>query len=536
MKTPKIHKSPKNDLRDVHGLKMLMASPKGIKYPVIDLTDIDGVRRLTPQANKSLKYDLTGIVGGRVRVKTSSPSSSSKSLTDTNDVHVRGNTSLPPQSPEFGGHSSLAESTQKSPQRSIPQGSLPSVVTGIRTRHGITFTNKVPEADRSTKMNVDQKTVPMPKDIKRYNTRSMRSRKEPNLGILQAADISPRPHVRKPRHRKNEKTGSLEDLSPGRNLEISPGHIVTSVATRGVHFNILDSPSTPGDKVERGKNIATNVEVEPPSRNKKSAKSKGRIETEESPAQKDTDRLAVSFPPVKRRRGRSLTSATETSFSPTRRKQGAGVSADAEVSSLPKRKQGITAIAKMKSPVRSKRQQGNTASISVEELSPRKRRGGTANTGSEHSSSPKRHHVTVTEDNGDTADSAALTSRRRRGAAVTVVETLHLPVASDKQPEEIDSPSPPGKRKQQGTKPVDSSSSVSGRKLRGKKLSVVGEEEKVSSATRTRNKPRVTSSLVSKAKSPRAMSRRGGRKTEKKDVSPQLTTRRQTRAASRRKK
>ena len=29
---------------------------------------------------------------------------------------------------------------------------------------------------------------------------------------------------------------------------------------------------------------------------------------------------------------------------------------------------------------------------------------------------------------------------------------------------------------------------------------------------------------------------RGGRKTEKKDVSPQLTTRRQTRAASRRKK
>ena len=322
----------------------------------------------------------------------------------------------------------------------------------------------------------------------------MRSRKEPNLGILQAADISPRPHVKKPRPRKNEKKGSSEDLSPGRNLEISPGH-VTSVATRRVHLNIPNCPSTLGDKVTREKNIATNIEVEPPSRNRKSAKSKGRIEAEESAAQKDTDHLAVSFPSVRRRRGRQLTSASEISFSPTRRKQGNGVSADAEVSSLPKQKQSITATAKVKSPVRSKRQQGNTAKISVEELSPRKRRGGTANTGS-----PKRLHVTVTEDTGDTASSAALTSRRRRGAAVvTEVETLQLPVmkktrgklavrsavaptasampsedlfsASDKQPGEIDSPSPPGKRTRQRTKQVDSSSPVPARKLRGMMLS-----------------------------------------------------------------
>ena len=162
MKTPKIQKSPKNDLRDVLGVKRLMASPKGIKSPVTDLTDIDGVRRLTPQVKKSLKYDLTGVVGGKDRVKTSSPSSSSKGLTDANEVHVHGNTSLPPQSPEFGGHSSLAESTQ----RSIPQGSLPSVITGTRMRHGTTFINEVSESDRSMEVYVDQKTVPVPKDIK----------------------------------------------------------------------------------------------------------------------------------------------------------------------------------------------------------------------------------------------------------------------------------------------------------------------------------------------------------------------------------
>lgn len=264
---------------------------------------------------------------------------------------------------------------------------------------------------------------------------------------------------------------------PGRNLEISPAHIVKSVATRRVHWNIPDSPSTPEDKVTRKKNIATNVEMGPPSRNRKSAKSKGRIETEESAAQKDTDHLAVSFPSVRRRQ---LTSASEISFSPTR-KQGAGVSTHAEVSSLPKQKQG------------------NTAKVSVEELSPRKRRGGTANTRSEHSSAPKRLRVTMTEDTGDTASSAALTSRRRRGAAVvTDIETLQLPVtkktrgklavrfavaptasampsedllsASDKQPGEIDCPSPPGKRRR-GTKPVDSSSPVSARKLQGMKLS-----------------------------------------------------------------
>jgi hypothetical protein len=237
----------------------------------------------------------------------------------------------------------------------------------------------------------------------------MRSRKEPNLGILQAADTSPKSHVKKPRHRKNEKTGSTEHLSPRRNLEISPGHIVTSVTTSHVHFI---SPSTPGDKVIKGKNIATNVEVESPSRNRKTAKSKGSIKTEESAAQKDTDHLAVSFPSVRTRRGRQLTSASEISSS-TKRKRGARVSADAEVPSLPKQKQGITATAKVKSPVRSKRQQRNTAKVSVEELSPRrKRRRGTADTGSELSSPRKRRHATVTEPAGDTA-SAALTSRRK---------------------------------------------------------------------------------------------------------------------------
>jgi hypothetical protein len=327
----------------------------------------------------------------------------------------------------------------------------------------------------------------------------MRSRKEPNLGVLQAADVSPKSHVKKPRHRKNEKTEITEHVSPGRNLKISPGHIVTSVTTRHMHFSISGS-RTPRDKVTRGKNVATNVEVVSPSRNRKSAKSKGGIETEESAAQKDTDHLAVSFSSVRTRRGRQLTSTSETSSSTTR-KRGARVSADAEVSSLPKQKQGITTTAKVKSPVRSKRQQRNTAKVSVEELSPRKRRGGTANTGSELSSSPKRLHATVTEDTGDMAGSAALTHRRRRrgAAVVTEVEILQLPVtkktrgklavrstaaatssampsedlfsASDKQPEQIDSPSPPGKRRQRGTKPVEPSSPVPARKLRGTKSS-----------------------------------------------------------------
>jgi len=318
----------------------------------------------------------------------------------------------------------------------------------------------------------------------------MRSRKEPNLGILQAADVSPKSRVKKPRQRKNEKTGITEHVSPGRSLEISPGHIVTSVTPRHVHFDIPNSLSTPGDEVTRGNNIATSVEVVSPSRNRRTAKSKGSIKTEESAAQKDTDHLAVSFPSVRTRRGRQLTSASEISSSPTTRKRGARVSADAEVSSLPKEKQGITATA----PVRSKRQQNNTANVSVEELSPRKRRGGTANTGS-----PKRL-ATLTEDTGDMASSAALTSRRRRGAAVvTEVEILQLPVTkktrgklavrsttaatasdmpsedlfstSDKQPREIDSPSPPGKRRQRGTKPVEPSSPLPARKLRGTKLS-----------------------------------------------------------------
>jgi hypothetical protein len=183
----------------------------------------------------------------------------------------------------------------------------------------------------------------------------MRSRKEPNLGPLQVTDISPKLRVKKPRQKKNEKKGSTEGLSPGRSLEISPGHIVTSVATKQVHWNIPNS-STPKDKFMRGKSIA----------NKKTAKSKGNIETEESAAQKDTVHLADSFPSLRKMRSRQLPSAAEITLSPTRRKHGTGVSADAEVPSLPTQKQG------------------NTAEVIMEELPSKKRRG--ANT----VSSPKR--------------------------------------------------------------------------------------------------------------------------------------------------
>ena len=169
MMTSKSPKSPKNDLRDVCGVKRFMASPKGIKSVVLtDLTDSHGVRRLmtTPQVKKSPKSDLAD-VGEKDLMKTSSPSSSSKGLTDTNDVHVHEKISLPPQGSEFGGRTLRAESTQKSPLRSIPQVLVPSVVTGTRrTRHGTKFFNKVPKEDVSTEMCFDQKTVSMPKDVK----------------------------------------------------------------------------------------------------------------------------------------------------------------------------------------------------------------------------------------------------------------------------------------------------------------------------------------------------------------------------------
>jgi hypothetical protein len=221
--------------------------------------------------------------------------------------------------------------------------------------------------------------------------------------------------------------------------------------------------------------------------------------TEESSAQKDIHDLSVSFPSVRKTRGRQLNSATEMSVSPTRRKQRTGVNADVEVSPLLKQKRGI--IAKVESPLPSKRQQGDTAKVSVDKSSPpRKRRGGTVNIGSEHSSSPKRLRVTVTEDTGDTVTNAALTSRRRREAAVVAgVEILHSAVtkkargklavgspvartgstmpsedlfsASDKQSATEQSPSPPSKRRKQGTKPVEPPSPVPGRKLQGIKLS-----------------------------------------------------------------
>jgi hypothetical protein len=222
--------------------------------------------------------------------------------------------------------------------------------------------------------------------------------------------------------------------------------------------------------------------------------------TEESSTQEDINDLSVSFRSVRKTRGRQLTSAGEISLSPTRRKQGTGVITDVEVSPLLKKKRGITATAEVESPLPSKRQQGNTAKISLDESTPpRKRRGGTVN-GSEHPSSPKRLHVTVTEDTGDTVTAAALTSRRRRGAAVvTDIEILQSPVtkktrgklavrsavaptadtvpnedlfsASDKQPATEESLSPPGKRRKRGTKPVEPLSPVPARKLRGIKLS-----------------------------------------------------------------
>ena len=174
MTTPKSPKSPKNDLSDVRGVRKLMTTPKSPKSPKNDLRDIHGVKRLmkTPRIQKSPKNDLRDVHG--VKSLMASPKGMKSPVNDLTVTDVRKLTpqvkKLPPQSPEFGGHSSLAESTQKS-----PQSLLPSAVAGTRcTRHGTSFSNKVPGADISTEMDVDQRTVPVPKDIK-VNTYTLSS-------------------------------------------------------------------------------------------------------------------------------------------------------------------------------------------------------------------------------------------------------------------------------------------------------------------------------------------------------------------------
>jgi hypothetical protein len=85
MKTPKSPKSPKNDLRDVCGVRKLMKTPRSPKSPRNDLRDVRGVRRLmkTPESPKSPKNDLRDVRGVRRLLKTpKSPKSPKNDLTD----------------------------------------------------------------------------------------------------------------------------------------------------------------------------------------------------------------------------------------------------------------------------------------------------------------------------------------------------------------------------------------------------------------------------------------------------------------------
>ena len=127
--TPKSPQSPKNDLNDICGVKRLMPSPKGTKSPKNDLSDVRGVKRLlaSPKVTKSPKNDLSDVRG--VKRLMASPKVKKSPKNDLSDVH---------------GVKRLVASPKdtKSP------------------------VNKVPEADVSMEMYVDQKTVPVPKDIK----------------------------------------------------------------------------------------------------------------------------------------------------------------------------------------------------------------------------------------------------------------------------------------------------------------------------------------------------------------------------------
>ncbi|CAH2014734.1 unnamed protein product [Acanthoscelides obtectus] len=75
LKTPKVPKSPKNDLSNIGGVKKLLKTPKLPKSPKNDLSDIRGVKKLlrTPKVRKSPKNDLSNIVPLKMLMSTPKP-------------------------------------------------------------------------------------------------------------------------------------------------------------------------------------------------------------------------------------------------------------------------------------------------------------------------------------------------------------------------------------------------------------------------------------------------------------------------------
>ncbi|PNF39680.1 hypothetical protein B7P43_G05627 [Cryptotermes secundus] len=560
LKTPRSPKSPRNDLRDVRGVRNLMKTPRSPKSPKNDLTDVRGVKRLmtTPQVTRSPKNDITDVDGVKELMET--PRSGAHGLTDI-DEHCLEKTPTSP-SPRSGSRASLTHSKLKTPERYSVDGTVPSIATRTRHRqasgktapikHSPKFIKtEVPEADRSdAEGSLDQKNISVHEEVKTNNARSRRNRKGPDLGIVKAeiADRSTTPRSKK--RQKENKAQNKEDLSPEKHLDMSVESTDTSLssarAQNRVHFGIPNSPDIPVAQFTRKKRGVVDAAVQQrssPPGTRKTLRSKGSVKGE-SIAKEDINDQSVSLPAVRKTRGTKLTSAVEVASSPARRKRGAKVAADAE-----------------SSPVPSKRRHGVIAQSNTEESSPPRTRRGTVTTGSELSSSPKRQQAVIVTMNAkplpprtrsraivstETEIPESPVTKKTRSKLTLKTAVTSPPVATavpqedsftsaNKQLTSEVSPSPAGKRRKQ-TKAVEQSATKPARKLRGTKLSDVSEDETGPSDTKTRSrKPRIISSPVLKAKSPPVVTRRGGKRSAKREVSPEAVTERRTRASRRRK-
>jgi hypothetical protein len=86
LKTPKVQKSPKNDLSDVKGVKLLLKTPKVQKSPLNDVTNINVAKKLRAgsRLQKSPLNDLTDVRG--VKALMGSPKTQKPPLNDLSDL------------------------------------------------------------------------------------------------------------------------------------------------------------------------------------------------------------------------------------------------------------------------------------------------------------------------------------------------------------------------------------------------------------------------------------------------------------------
>ncbi|XP_021938367.1 mucin-17-like isoform X3 [Zootermopsis nevadensis] len=425
MKTPRSPKYPINDLSDVRGVKQLMKTPKSQKSPKNDLSDVRGVKQLMkiPKSQKSPKNDLSDVHGVKELMETPrSVTSATDYLTDI-DVHELG------KAVTLGGDSSWTESKPKFDSSAV-SGEVSSVATRTRRKqasgmatpikHSPEFIKTdINEAGKSgTEMNAVQKNVHSPEEVKTSNARSKRKRNEPHSTLkAEVADGTPKPLSKK--QGQKEKVEDVEDPSPGRHVDILAGSSDKSLASgrsqNRVQSSVPSSPTTPVARVTRRKRGVATAEVKLPAsppETIKTLRSRRNVAKTESAtafekAKEDTSDVQVSSPPARRTRGKKLTSAVE-------------------ISSLKKKSCNADTV-EVESPFPSKMQLGANVNTDKEEFFParsKRKLYGSVNTGSELSSPLK-----VNESTSVIVDTIPSPPRRLRGAIVTTkVEIPQSPV------------------------------------------------------------------------------------------------------------